>query len=618
MILQQLYRDAEAIYRHVYGEELPPPMYALDAVKWLIPLSLDGKLAGEPIPMPEKASEQRRLVPHNYGRSSDVVANLLVDTANYALGAQEKQTKTEEVDGKEKRDRHLEFRRLVAECYAETQSPIVGAVLTFLGNGGLTSEQRPAKLEDKDRVTFIVETSEGDVLPTDLPEVKQFWDNYTRTECKGKPKAKGICSVTSLEGYIESVLPCDIVISRESAPLVSMNENASWSYGFEQSENASISRDAAEAFTKALTALMRGNDTYVRFALTPPKSKDQKELYFVFWTPKGVAEDIAIGLEQPTGEIMKRLLQSPYTTEEVLADDSDQFFALAISGNKARVVFRSWLKSTLPNVKARLLDWYQAHGITIVVEDTSAIDIKHYGVTALAKAPFRRSKEGLLAEKIITTYPVAEKIITTYPVALVRAALFGNPIPREMMARTIMRCRLEQSVTPSRASLMKATLILSQKKGYQPMPGLDEQTTDPAYVCGRLLALLEEIQARAQGDLNRNIIDRFFSIAVSSPRRALPIMIKLAKKAHLPKIRRAYRKGADEFEGQMGHLMGLLHPDPNSSEAFPLTLQTERQAIFLLGYYHQRVIYMQAKKVRIEQAQARRLAQQNTQSSSVK
>ncbi len=50
---------------------------------------------------------------------------------------------------------------------------------------------------------------------------------------------------------------------------------------------------------------------------------------------------------------------------------------------------------------------------------------------------------------------------------------------------------------------------------------LNEQSTIPAYVLGRLFAVLEKVQKEAIPDLNTTIKDRYFTSACASPKTCI-------------------------------------------------------------------------------------------------
>lgn len=118
------------------------------------------------------------------------------------------------------------------------------------------------------------------------------------------------------------------------------------------------------------------------------------------------------------------------------------------------------------------------------------------------------------------------------------------------------------------------------------MPGLNPDDRTPAYVAGRVFATLEQIQYDASGgDINTTFGDRYFAGALSNPRSAL-VSGRVDARAWLRKLRRDPRKpgAAVRHEQELDRLFGLLDSDTN----IPGRLAVSDQALFLLGYHHQR------------------------------
>ena len=104
---------------------------------------------------------------------------------------------------------------------------------------------------------------------------------------------------------------------------------------------------------------------------------------------------------------------------------------------------------------------------------------------------------------------------------------------------------------------------------------------DAAYHCGRLLAVLENIQrSAADGQLNTTLVDRFYGAASSAPASVFGTLLRNAQ-PHVAKLRKRKRGAALRLEQEMEN---ILH----SLSEFPPILTTKQQAIFALGYYHQR------------------------------
>lgn len=112
------------------------------------------------------------------------------------------------------------------------------------------------------------------------------------------------------------------------------------------------------------------------------------------------------------------------------------------------------------------------------------------------------------------------------------------------------------------------------------MTRLDDTNRTPPYLCGRLLAVLERAQGLAIPGAKATLVDRFYGTASTAPATVFGSLMQGAQ-AHLGKLRRD-RPGS--YHRLQGELEGILIDLP----AFPRTLTLDEQALFALGYYHQR------------------------------
>ena len=112
------------------------------------------------------------------------------------------------------------------------------------------------------------------------------------------------------------------------------------------------------------------------------------------------------------------------------------------------------------------------------------------------------------------------------------------------------------------------------------LEALNDQRPEPAYHLGRLLAVLDDIQSTVM-KANTTLVDRFYGSMSTTPYAVIGRLIQ-GSQAHLQKLRKdnegAYFAKQRELEGVMGRLRDI--------PARPLT--TPQQALFALGYYHQR------------------------------
>ena len=116
------------------------------------------------------------------------------------------------------------------------------------------------------------------------------------------------------------------------------------------------------------------------------------------------------------------------------------------------------------------------------------------------------------------------------------------------------------------------------------MPNLDLSNRDPAYVAGRAFAVIESLQdAASGGQLNTTYADRYFAGAVTNPRAAI-VSGRRDAAAWLRKLRRTKRGLAVRYDKQLTEIFDLIDADPG----LPATTTLREQALFLLGYHHQR------------------------------
>ena len=118
---------------------------------------------------------------------------------------------------------------------------------------------------------------------------------------------------------------------------------------------------------------------------------------------------------------------------------------------------------------------------------------------------------------------------------------------------------------------------------------LDLEQVNPAYLCGRLLAVYEGLQYQAHRDkadpsksVNVSVTDRYFGAASTYPALAFPKLATLAR-AHVKRLRRDRPRAARAIESKLDDLVESFGP-----VGFPRHLNVEDQGRFVVGYHHQR------------------------------
>lgn len=112
------------------------------------------------------------------------------------------------------------------------------------------------------------------------------------------------------------------------------------------------------------------------------------------------------------------------------------------------------------------------------------------------------------------------------------------------------------------------------------LEALNPNQPEPAYHLGRLLAVLDDIQNSVMR-ANTTLVDRFYGSMSTTPYAVVGRLIH-GSQAHLQKLRKENGPAYHAKQGELEAVMSRLPDIP----AKPLT--TAQQALFALGYYHQR------------------------------
>lgn len=107
-----------------------------------------------------------------------------------------------------------------------------------------------------------------------------------------------------------------------------------------------------------------------------------------------------------------------------------------------------------------------------------------------------------------------------------------------------------------------------------------------------MFAILETIQYQALGDVNANIVDRYYASASTVPFSVFPRLIA-GSKYHLARIRKDNPGKAVNLDRDLGTIIEKL----NSS--FPRRMNIEEQGRFTLGYHHQQQYHFNTSSIKL-------------------
>jgi len=581
MLLEKLCEYAERL-------DLPPTMYIKTAIRWLIDLDVQGNFYGFVATEGGGGKKDRGrqfLAPHILRTSSAVRAKLLADNGEYVLGMARDKSKPAQVARC-----HADFVGLVQRCADITQEPTVKAVSQFLQGLQVDALSIPDDFNPTQILTFRVDG----VMPINLPSVRHFWASTVSNS--GEDNTEHVanlmqCLICGEVRYPVKRLP--IKIKRipggqtSGMALISANAPAFESYGLEASLIAPTCQECGERFSNAANTLIEDERTHITIG----------PVVYGFWTKEeDTGFSVASLLSTPEPDAVRALIRSAFSGHEAaLGIDTTPFYATAFSASGARVVVRDWLDTTVAEVKRHLARYFVLQNIV----DRDGAECKPFGLYALAVSTLPS-----------TVRDPSKELPPNVPQALLHMALKGGPLPMWLLFQAVKRSRAEQAVTRNRVTLIKMVLLsqhltLSHEESI--MVQLDTANHNPAYLCGRLLAVLEAVQRAAIPGANATITDRFFGAASTAPASVFGPLLRGAR-SHLSKLRKERRGTFEALERKLEEIQSGL-------ATFPKILSLEQQGYFNLGYYHQRaadragaIAYRQAHGQSAEMSEAEELA----------
>lgn len=546
MLLQRL---------RAYAEErlkLPPTLYSEAPVRYIIELDGTGRLlTPELIDTADPANRrtrrgQPRPVPQ-IQRASAVRPLLLADKADYVLGFAKEGAKPERAAAA-----HRAFIELLRQCAEATGEPAVAAVLAFLTADPLAQLELPEDFDPGALMTFRVDGT----FPVDLPSVQAFWATANAPGASpDKPAPVMQCLVCGEERPVLERLQGKIkgVPGGQSSgtAIISANAPAFESYGLSASLIAPTCDRCGELFTKAANSLLANEETHIVMSGTVS----------IFWPRRDVGFSVRTFLTDPRPEQVRALYEAVYSGKRQPEVDDIAFYATVLSGSGGRTVVRDWIDTTVGQVKRGLARWFTLQEIVGLAGE----DPTPQSLYALAGATVRDLKD----------------LSPQTPRALLSAALIGTPLPWELLYQSVRRNHAEQRVTRQRAALIKLVLLSNERREKEDaMVRLDPDHPNPAYHCGRLLAVLEQVQRQAVPGIKATIVDRFFGSASSAPGAVFGRLLRGAQ-PHLAKLERDRPAAWTALQRRLEDIQAQL-------PGFPMTLNLRDQGLFALGYYHQR------------------------------
>lgn len=359
---------------------------------------------------------------------------------------------------------------------------------------------------------------------------------------------------------------------------ICFNNESENSYGKEQAYNSGISLRAMKKYTEALNYLLKSSKhhsylesmTLVYFALDDNEEvEEDKCLDFFQLMAFGNEEKTSSEVEENLSATVKGISAGNKNDFSYYDDipENIRFYLFAFTPNSSRVAVKMAYSDTFGSLKKNLMRYHE-----------------EYKIGDLTKAPpLWRVLKQLLSPK-----SQKEEVPPGLAERLLNSILTGTRFPTQLLTTLVRRIKTDSDeeknhfikMNDTRIGLLKAILNRNYKENLK--MALDTQNTKPAYLCGRLFAVLEKIQKDALPSINRTIKDSYFSSAAATPAFVFNRLMKLSQ-AHLSKLSEG---GVVYYNKLMGEIISEL-------SEFPKTLSQEEQSLFIVGYYHQNKAFYQ-------------------------
>ena len=528
-------------------------------IGYLIVIDKDGTFVRIESRMKDKKTAQTFLVLQTIKRSGRKYApNILWDNYEYVIGGADESAKKhdtfirmiEKLKEQVSSDRYL---NAISEFYKKNEK-----LEDIIKNDVLYEEMH----KSKKNISFLLQ-GENKIAA----ENEEVWNLILSQSADDD--IYGICLVTGKKDSVAR-LHTTIKLTKDTGPLISFKTDRGYdSYGKEQGYNAQISGDAEFAYTTALNAMLQkgshnkfsvGNRTFVFWASSNSEAAEQTEgsLFDLLGYTEEEVDDPNAKIEQ-----VRKVFTAIYSGS-LKTSLEDRFYILGLAPNSARIAVVYWSECSLKEFAGKIL----CHFKDMEINDTR-IDKKPYmGIKSMLAAVTLNGKQSEATPNL--------------PEAVVKSIFQGTPYPFTLFSACIRRIRAESgnkdAIRIARMAIIKAYLnrINDNNKKIETM--LDKSNTNQGYLCGRLFAVLENLQYAA--NKQDSIRSGYMNAASSTPSAVYPTILKLSN-SHYSKLAKDKKGLAIYFDNQKKEIMAQISD-------FPDTLDLSDQGRFFLGYYHQK------------------------------
>ncbi len=363
--------------------------------------------------------------------------------------------------------------------------------------------------------------------------------------------------------------------------LVGMKESAFESYGKKQSFNSNVSEVAMKKYTATFNKLLADKKhrafidemVIVYFAM---KANDDAECDFFSQLLGDSSRETSDALDKLFGFTSGGALND---FKDIGIDENVTFYVAGLTPNSSRICQKFIWRNKFGKMIENLVQ--HQHDLQINPENKYQIFFSR------------------IAKELVSPKSTNEKVSPALMSGIMLAAFNGTNYPQALLHTVIRRVRTDSDeeknhfikLNDTRVGIIKACLnrkarINGLKEEFT--MSLNKENNSPAYLCGRLFAVLEKIQQDSSGGgLNRTIKDSYFASACARPSSIMTKLVQLSQN-HLRKLSEGQRIFYNKLIGEI--INGI-------DGGFPQTLDLDSQGGFIIGYYQQnKALYTVSEK----------------------
>lgn len=518
-----------------HANDLPPVGYARRSYQWFVVITHDDRFE-----FIQADRGEQRVIP-NRSRASGVSPILLTDKAEYVF-----KLPKNPANAKRAAECHLAYMKLLKECCEATRNELVQKIVQILER---QDWQIPDGMKSTDVILFRTEA--GD-FPHEDNKVKKFWEDFL-IKNSSKEENDSVCFICGRSAPAVKRHTIEFSVGKERTKLISANESAYLSYGLENSEIAPTCFECEQKYGQALSYLLRKYANKKQHG--GPHMMEIGNVTYVYWARQNDPETTSMFtfLSDPDPVAVRRILSSPFKRAENHGS-LDRICILALSANKARMVVRDYAEPPVWKVKNQIRQFFDAQQIVGAPKPAS--------IYLLAACMYRDGRKEMQKEDVQDW---------------MNWAIYGKRLSGRIIAKMVKRIQARGGMAWIHAAAIKSWLISQKKEEWT--VDLDHARITPAYLCGRLFAVLEAVQYEAVKG-NETIASRFYAAASSTPRTIFGLLMRNSK-WHLSKISKENKGYEVRYQQRIQLITGQL-------KEFPAVLDLQGQAEFALGYYHER------------------------------